>query len=130
MTIHLPSAALEILKRRQGNDSDFVLPGHGASGHLQEPKGAWKKILTSAGISDLHLHDLRRSLGSWMAAGGASLPMIGRQLGHHDVQTTAIYSRLNVEPVRVFVDGAVEAILKAATPPKAKKATKAHAATK
>ena len=30
MTIHLPSAALEILKRRQGNDSDFVLPGHGA----------------------------------------------------------------------------------------------------
>jgi integrase len=124
MKIHLPSAALEILKRRAGNDSPWVLPSRGATGHLTEPKTAWKAILTAAGITDLHLHDLRRSLGSWMAASGASLPMIGRQLGHHDTQTTAIYARLNVAPVRQFVDTAVEAIIKAATPPKPRKATK------
>lgn len=110
MTVHLSAPALAILKERSDNGSDYVFPGRGKSGHLEEPKGAWKNILEAAGIKNLRLHDLRRTLGSWQGAAGASLQIIGRSLGHHDVATTAIYSRLDLTPVRASVDAATAAM--------------------
>ena len=116
MTVHLTAQAVEILNRRANNDSPFVLPARRGDGHLMEPKSAWKCILKTAEITDFHIHDLRRTLGSWMVASGASLPMIGKQLGHANVATTAIYSRLNIDPARSFVDLAATALAKAGTP--------------
>ena len=66
-----------------------------------EPKLGWKRILERAEIKDLRLHDLRRTLGSWQAATGANSYMIGRTLGHKDSQSTAIYARLNIDPVTI-----------------------------
>jgi hypothetical protein len=40
------------------------------------------------------------TLGSWLAAEGASLILIGKTLGHSNVSTSAIYARLNQDPVR------------------------------
>jgi len=58
-----------------------------------------------ARMQDLHIHDLRRTLGSWQAA-GASLSVIGKSLNHSSVSTTAIYARLNLDPVRESVNRA------------------------
>ena len=88
---------------------------HGRSGHLTEPKAAWKRILDRAGLADLRLHDLRRTLGSWQAAAGSSLPIIGASLGHAAVASTQVYARLGLEAVRGSVEAAVGAITKAAT---------------
>ena len=66
-----------------------------------------------ARMRDLRIHDLRRTLGSWQAAGGSSLPVIGRSLGHKQVQTTAIYARLGLGPVRESVERAASAMLTA-----------------
>jgi hypothetical protein len=41
-----------------------------------------------------------RTLGSWLAARGYSLPLIGRALNHTNVSTTQVYARLDLEPVR------------------------------
>jgi integrase len=71
--------------------------------------------LERAGLCDLHLHDLRRTLGSFQAAMGASLTIIGRSLGHRDQAATAIYSRINLDPVRASVDAAAAAIAAAGT---------------
>lgn len=65
-------------------------------------------------ISDLRIHDLRRTLGSWQAKSGASLVMIGKSLNHKSVQTTSIYARLDREPVRASVELATNAMLEAA----------------
>lgn len=62
-------------------------------------------------MRDLRLHDLRRTHGSWMAANGASLPMIGKALGHKNPSTTAIYARLNLDPVRLAVAQASTALM-------------------
>lgn len=35
----------------------------GKQGHLAEPKKGWTRILERAGIADLRIHDLRRTLG-------------------------------------------------------------------
>lgn len=64
-----------------------------------------------AGLSDLHIHDLRRTLGSWQAMTGASLPVIGKSLGHKNLATTMIYVRLNHKPVRDAVGTATVAML-------------------
>jgi integrase len=68
---------------------------------------------TGAKIHDLRMHDMRRTLGSYQAATGASLVIIGKSLGHKDVASTAIYSRLNLDPVRESMETATRVMLAA-----------------
>ncbi len=113
-TVPLTKAAIQILDlRKQSQDGDYVFTGKGQTGHLVEPKKGWIRIKERAGIKDLRLHDLRRSLGSWQATTGASLPIIGKTLAHKNVSTTAIYARLNNDPVRESMEKATSAMLNA-----------------
>lgn len=57
------------------------------------------------------IHDLRHTFASTAVASGQGLPMIGKLLGHTQVQTTARYAHLAAEPVRMAAD-AVAASLK------------------
>lgn len=117
-TIPVVSQALEILKNRHANKmSEWVFPGNGKSGHLEDPKKAWQRILKRAEINNLRIHDLRRSLGSWQASTGASLAIIGKTLAHRNVSTTAIYARLNIDPVRDAMNKATQAMWDAGSPP-------------
>jgi integrase len=111
----LCTPAVEILKRRHAarGESPFVFPGWGASGHLEEPKAAWKAILERAGLDNLRIHDLRRTFGSWQAVGGSSLITIGKSLGHSSTAATEIYARLHLDAVRKSIDAAVGAIVNA-----------------
>lgn len=123
----LPPAAVEILQRRGDENaakkpedqSEYVFPGCGKSGHVSDPTRPWDDVLERAKIKNLRVHDLRRTLGSWQAATGASLSIIGRSLGHKNVATTAIYARLDLDPVRASVNTAADAILAAASGMKA-----------
>ena len=100
-------------RSRKDNGSEWVFPGYGKSGHLTEPNAAWGRICKRAKLKDLHIHDLRRTLGSWQAAGGASLTVIGKSLGQKSLQATAIYARLDLDPVKASVDAATAAMLAA-----------------
>ena len=113
MQIPLGPDVLEILRRRRAESSSlFVLPGPGTKGHYREPKRAWGTLLKRAKLEDLRIHDLRRSMGSWMTIGGASLPIVGKALGHKTSQATSVYARLNLDPVRLAMEQAVEAMVK------------------
>jgi len=113
-TLPLTNEALKILLDRKKITSEtFVFPGTGKKGHLMEPKKGWARILDRAGIEDLRLHDLRRSLGSWQAKTGASLAIIGKTLAHKDQKTTAIYARLDNDPVRESMEKATAAMMSA-----------------
>ena len=81
----------------------------GVAGHVDETD--FEALLKRAEITDLHIHDLRRTLGSWQAATGASLLVIGRTLAHTNPSTTAIYARLNLDPVRKAIETATRAML-------------------
>lgn len=114
--VTLSPEAVQVLKVRKdgAGASPFVFPGTGKTGHIVEPKGAWAKLLESAGIGNLRIHDLRRTLGSWQARSGASLPIIGKSLNHKTHQATAIYARLDLDPVRQSVNTATAAMMEAA----------------
>ena len=116
VVVPLTPVALAILRDRKeaANGTPWVFPSRGHHGHIVEPKSAWKRIIKRAGLADVRPHDLRRSLASWMAIGGASLPLIGKMLGHTQASTTAIYARLSVDPVRQAAEKAEADMLHAA----------------
>lgn len=114
-TVTLSPEAITVLEARKGSgDSPFVFPGTGRTGHIVEPKKAWAVLRKAAGIENLRIHDLRRTLGSWQAKTGASLPIIGKSLNHKTHQATAIYARLDLDPVRQSVNTATAAMMEAA----------------
>lgn len=106
---------IDLLKERKtlGEHPFFVFPqGPGGSkGHMVEPKSGWKRILERAGIHNLRIHDLRRTFGSWLATQGESLPLIAKALGHKSMGSTAVYSRLALDPVRTAMTKAVDRML-------------------
>ena len=56
------------------------------------------------GLADVRIHDLRHSFASGAVALGESLPMIGKLLGHTQVQTTARYAHLAADPVKAAAE--------------------------
>lgn len=114
-TVMLSPEAMYILKaRKPKTEETFVFPGRGKSGHLAEPKTGWQRVLDHAGLTNVRIHDLRRTLGSWQAKNGTSLAIIGKSLNHKSVVTTAIYARLDNDPVRDSVNRATQAMMIAA----------------
>jgi integrase len=97
----LPTQAVEILKSLPSRgQSEWVFPSKNAEKHTVEAAKAWQRIRARAGVTDVRLHDLRRTLGSWLAAQGYSLPLIGRALNHSNLASTQVYARLDLDPVR------------------------------
>ncbi|MGZ5915078.1 MAG: tyrosine-type recombinase/integrase [Hyphomicrobium sp.] len=92
----------------------FVFPSRQSGvGHVTELKRPWRAITKAAGIEGLRFHDLRHSFASFLASGGASLPLIGSLLGHSNPVTTHRYTHLADTPQRAAVDR-VAAIIDAA----------------
>lgn len=118
-TVALTPSALEILRRRAEDawrHEKWVFPSDrkgrstGVLGHLVSPRKAWLRILDRAEITDLRIHDLRRTAGSYMAIQGVSSTIIGKALGHRSPQATATYARLTHEPVRNAMEAAQSAL--------------------
>jgi integrase len=112
-TIPLTAPAIYILESRSLDreaDCPWVFPSRNG-GHLKDARKPWCKLLEDAGLKNLHLHDLRRSLGSWQATQGAGLAIIGASLGHADLKSTQIYSRVEQTAVRDSMSKAVDAML-------------------
>lgn len=103
----------DLLKKIKRNEkSDWVLPSSKSkSGHLEDPKRPWQDLLARAGIENLRLHDLRRTMGSYQAITGASTNIIGKSLGHKSTSATMVYARLSADPVRESMQKATDKML-------------------
>jgi integrase len=112
-SIALTTDAMALLRKRmadQKKDKEWVFPSDSKSGHFVSPKTAWKRIIERAEIEDLRIHDLRRTVGSYMAIQGVSPTIIGKALGHRSPQATAIYARLTQDPVRQALESVQAAL--------------------
>ena len=95
-----PEAAgvLARIPRVAGNP--HVIPGRIKGTRMRNVNDPWDVIRDRAGLGDVRLHDLRHSWASRALALGESLPMIGRLLGHTQVETTARYAHLARDSVQ------------------------------
>jgi len=113
--VSLSLPAIELLSRVPriaGNP--YVLPGHKAAQHLVNIDKPWQRIRNRAACDDVRLHDLRRTVGSWLAQSGNSLHLIGRILNHQQSSTTEVYARFAQNHLREALDQHGQKILEKA----------------
>jgi integrase len=89
--------------------SSWLFPGDTPGQPVQEIRRFWARIQNEVGIPDVHIHDLRHTFASLLVSGGASLEMIGKLLGHSQMQTTQRYAHLMDSPLRAGVDAVAKA---------------------
>jgi len=119
-TVVLSAAAVDLLKRaptQTGSPWVVTRQHRDAAGewqHVVSVAPAWARVLADAStkkdgepdvnVSDLHLHDLRHGFASVGVSRGMSLPLVGALLGHADQASTARYSHLQSDPLKVAAD--------------------------
>ena len=92
-------AMFKEIPRLQDNPHLFPSPLK-AGAHIVNIDKAWRRVRKAAGVEDVRLHDLRRTVGSWLAQSGNSLLLIQKALGHRTPAATTVYARLGDDPVR------------------------------
>lgn len=107
-TIPLSEAARRLLlsiHQEASAGAEWVFPAND-SGPRRDVKDAWAALCRTANIHGARLHDLRHTYASVLASAGLSLPVIGALLGHATPVTTARYSHLFDDPLRVATERA------------------------
>jgi integrase len=111
----LSDAGLEVLRKIPRLDGNpYIIVGKNPGCHLVNIDKPWQRIRKQAGVEDVHIHDLRRTVGSWLAQSGNSLHLIGQVLNHSNVSTTKIYARFGQDQVANALNNHGEQILNAA----------------
>jgi integrase len=99
--IYLNAPALDVLAnlpRQVGNP--HVICGRRDGGAFVGLDKVWRRVTCAAELDRVRLHDLRHSFASIGAAGGNSLLILGKLLGHRHAATTERYSHLSADPMR------------------------------
>ena len=101
----LSAAAMALLAGLPREDSPYVFPADwSVSGFYTGAFKLWERVRGAAGLDGVRLHDLRHTAASVAVIGGASLPIVGKLLGHALPSTTARYAHLSENPVRQAAD--------------------------
>ena len=98
--IPISQGAMDILKRRQGNGSDYVFPNPETGLPMKYIYGTWDRIRRKAGLPDVRIHDLRHSYASFLVNSGRSLYEVQKLLGHADISTTQRYAHLTKDTLQ------------------------------
>lgn len=116
--VPLSKEAIAILKdipRQNGNP--FVICGHVKGKALVNISKPWNRVKARANVSDVRLHDLRRTVGSWLAQRGSTLHLIGKVLNHKHSDTTKIYARFQQDDMRSALENYGDSLLSIVSKP-------------
>ncbi len=111
--VPLTPTAIELIdgiERIEGNP--WMFPGKKPGTRVASLANHWHVLREKADLPGVRLHDLRHSYASRALAIGESLSMIGKLLGHANVETTARYVHLARDAEKVAaarVAGSIEA---------------------
>lgn len=109
--VQLGRAAIDVLAATSRLPfNQYVIAGTLPGQPLSDLQPFWRRVRARAGIKDVRIHDMRHTFASVAVASGQGLPMIGKLLGHSQVQTTARYAHLAGDPVREAANNVAELI--------------------
>jgi integrase len=98
------AAIVRLRQQAVPRGNPWLFPGETVGQPVREIRRFWYKIQRNAELPDVRIHDLRHTFASLLVSGGASLEMIGKLLGHSQMQTTQRYAHLMDSPLRAGVD--------------------------
>ena len=112
-TVWLSSAARAAVDAipRYSADCPFLFSARPPTRHIDNLDHQWHRIRNEAGLPGLRLHDLRHSFASRALALGETLPVIGKLLGHNDIETTARYAHLAQDSYTCIAPGSLDTSL-------------------
>ena len=100
-TIHLGQSALAVLRDLpRVAENPYVIVGKKEGSYLSDLQHPWRRVRLAAGLEEVRIHDLRHTFASGGLAVGEGLSMIGKLLGHTQIQTTARYAHLAADPMK------------------------------
>jgi len=100
-TIYIGEAVRDLLEDLpRADDNPYVIVGKVEGHYLTDLQKPWRRVRKAAGIEEARIHDLRHTFASGGLLVGEGLPMIGKLLGHTQVQTTARYAHLADDPIK------------------------------
>jgi integrase len=115
-------AALDVLKSLPRiTGSAFVFPRNTDRAvpiSKEVMQSAWQRLRWRAQIEDVHIHDLRHTVGTYAAQAGVSGFIVRDLLRHANISTTGRYANFDASPVREVADIVGERILKAGVTPR------------
>lgn len=98
--IPLPPAARAVLDAIPRDDKQpFVIAGAVQGQPITDLQKPWRRIRAAASLEDVRIHDLRHTYASNAVANGMPIQMVGKLLGHTQLQTTMRYAHLADDPV-------------------------------
>lgn len=104
-TVFLGRSACELLEKAPRlPENPWVITGLIPGRRLTDLQPFWQRVRAQAGLPEVRIHDLRHTFASTAIAAGHSLPIIGKLLGHTQVQTTARYAHLAAQPAMLAAE--------------------------
>lgn len=100
----LSDEAVSVLVSTPRTTSELIFPSPKTGKAFSDLKSHWTRIKKRSGIPDIWMHDLRRTLGSWLVQSGNSLYLVGKILNHRDARTTQRYARFAQDNLREALD--------------------------
>ena len=89
-----PDAAIVLDSIPKVDNNPYVIAGIKSGQHCTDLQKPWRRIRIKAGIPDVRIHDLRHTFASHAVMAGHPLPIVGKLLGHTQIQTTMRYAHL------------------------------------
>lgn len=108
--IQLGATEMAIIEKyRAGRTSGFVFPhAHSLQGRLQY---FFYKLCKEANLKDLHIHDIRRTIGTWMLSNGTPIAVVSKKLGHSSIKITEqVYAHIMPDVSMLATNQAIEAM--------------------
>lgn len=108
--IQLGTTEMAIIEKyRAGRTSGFVFPhAHSLQGRLQY---FFYKLCDEANLKDLHIHDIRRTIGTWMLSNGTPIAVVSKKLGHSSIKITEqVYAHIMPDVSMLATNQAIEAM--------------------
>jgi integrase len=110
-SVQLGRAAITVLRSiERCRFNPHVIRGTQPGKPLSDLQPFWQRLRARAGLKDVRIHDLRHTFASVAVASGQGLPMIGKLLGHSQVQTTARYAHLAGDPLQSAANDVSDAV--------------------
>jgi integrase len=91
----------------------YVFQANRPTGHTAGPRAGFERVLKVAEVTNLTVHDLRRSFAVWAQDAGAGLEVVASLLGHTPAGgVTSIYARVPFDTKRRAIQAAVRNMLR------------------